>query len=89
MKKVIVAVTMLAMAGVAKAEPLTMIGAGIVELSPFVMGVFIGNDATKPVPACYSEPTRKVAWKSNPNGYSFTVTGCDYAAKADQLVSVK
>jgi hypothetical protein len=89
MKNVIVAVTMLALAGAAKAEPLTMIGAGIVNLSPFILGTFVGNDATKPVPACYSEPSRKVAWKNNPDGYSFTVAGCDYASKADQLVLVK
>ena len=36
--------------------------------------------------ACDDEPLRKVAWKNNPNGYSFVVAGCDYQAKKDQLV---
>lgn len=88
MKKMLIAM-MLVVSGAANAEPISMLVGGVVELSPFVVGVFVGQDSTKPIPACYSEPSRKVAWANNPNGYSFSVSGCDYAAKKDQLVAVK
>lgn len=35
----------------------------------------------KPKYACETDKQRLVAWKSNPNGYSFVVSGCDYKAK--------
>ena len=38
------------------------------------------------VNACELEPLRKVAHASNPNGYTFTVAGCDYQAKKDRLI---
>ncbi len=39
--------------------------------------------------ACDDEPNRLVAWKDNPNGYSFEVAGCDFQAKKDQYVLKK
>lgn len=36
--------------------------------------------------ACYNEPLRKVAWANNPNGYNFTVAGCDYQANKSRLI---
>ena len=36
--------------------------------------------------ACYNESSRNVAWKNNPNGYSFSVAGCDYQANKASYV---
>lgn len=88
MKKTLIAI-LFAVSGAVNAEPISMLVGGVVELAPFALGAFVGNDASKPVPACYSEPTRKVAWANNPKGYSFTVAGCDFQSKKDQLVEVK
>lgn len=87
MKKALFVAALAGLYSSAQAEPVTLIGGGIAQIAPAMVGFLIGQNTS--APACASEPVRRAAWKSNPSGYSFVVTGCDYQAKADRLVLVK
>jgi len=84
MKKVILSIIFMALAGAANASPLVLIFSGAVNASPISAGYLMAkNEAV--TDACYSEPVRSVSWKSNPS-YSFSVAGCDYQAKKSQYI---
>lgn len=90
MKKVVMLFVMLCSVGSVNAEPVSgLLGVAIQAFTPLSIGYIAGVSDGKPIPACYSEPSRKVTWANNPNGYGFNVSGCDYEAKKDQLVIAK
>jgi len=85
MKKIILAVSMLFTVSIANAAVITpAIGSvfvyGIGILGPYWAALNAEQQA------CEKEPLRTVAWKNNSNGYSFTVTGCDYQANKEKYV---
>jgi len=86
MKKLIF--VLLALSGTANADPFSLVIGASLNLLPVSVGYLAGMRDTN-VPACFSEPQHKVAWKNNPTGYNFYTGGCDYIAKKEQLVEVK
>ena len=84
MKKLMLAVSLFGLIG--SAHALTpAVGYGLHMMGIIGVGAVSAVDG---VQACDKEPLRQVHWKGNP-GYSFTVAGCDYQAKADKLVVIK
>lgn len=85
MKKLMLAMIVMFSTQVMAIEPVTALFSAFANFAPVAAGVYAGANS-EITNACYNEKVRTVAWKNNPNGYSFDVAGCDYQAKKDVLV---